>query len=141
MDDRSSDNVGIVRVRARRRIVVAVLLVLVAIGIAFPVTAAVLSQKDYGTAYFWKLPNRINYCGRRYYEGGAVQGNPELFRSLDSETGAQWSSISKTLSGRSIYAVTAPPSPPRYSVCTMVVYIATAHGRWEAYPLRGRADR
>lgn len=117
--------------------VLAVLLVLVAVGIALPATAAVLSQKDYGTAYFWKLPSRVNYCGRRYYDGGSVKGNPAQFRSQDSETSAQWSSVSKTFSGRSIYAVSAPPRPPRYTVCTMVLYIPIGDGRWEAYPLSG----
>ncbi len=115
----------------------AFLLVVVALGIAYPATAAVLSRKDYGTFLFWKLPNRINYCGRRYYDAGTVQGNPALFRSENTETSAHWSSISKTLSGRTVYAVVIPLNPPRYSVCSMALYIPTGSGRWETYPLSG----
>lgn len=125
------------RPTGRQRIVVIVLLAVLVLGIVAPAAAAVLSRKDYGTFAFWKLPNRINYCGRRYYDGGSQQGSPALFRSQDSAPGAQWSFLSWTFSGRSIYAVVSSLRPPRYNVCTMVLYIPLGGGRWETYGLSG----
>ena len=35
------------------------------------------------------------------------------------------------------YADAAPLSRPRYTVCTMVLYIPLGDGRWETYSLSG----
>ena len=71
--------------------VVIVLAAVIALGVVYPAMAAVLSRKDYGTFGFWKVPNRIDYCGRRYYDNGPQPGSPVLFESQDSAKGARWS--------------------------------------------------
>lgn len=39
--------------------------------------AMVLSRWEYGTIAFWKPPDRIDYCGRRYSQGSiTVPGTP-----------------------------------------------------------------
>lgn len=123
--------------RSRSKRVGLIILVAVVVLGLYPVTAAVLSRKDYGTLAFWKLPNRINYCGRRYYDSGPQTGSPALFESQDSDKAARWSLLSWTFSGRSIYADVSPLKPPANDVCTMVLYIPIGHGRWETYGLSG----
>ena len=124
--------------RSRSERVILIVLVAVLVLGLYPAMAAVLSRKDYGTFAFWKLPDRINFCGRRYYEAGPQQGSPALFESKDSAKGARWTFLSWTFSGRSIYAVTAPLSPPLgNTVCTMALYIPIGGGRWETYELSG----
>jgi hypothetical protein len=105
-------------------------------GVVYPALAAVLSRKDYGTFAFWKLPNRIDYCGRRYYDGGPQRGTPTQFESRDSAKGAHWRFLSWTFSGRSIYADAAPVTSSN-AVCTMALYIPTGGGWWETYGLSG----
>ena len=119
-----------------KRVVLILLVVVLVLGV-YSVTAGVLSRKDYGTFAFWKLPNRINYCGRRYYDSGAQTGSPALFESQDSDKAAHWTFLSWTFSGRSIYADVSPLKPPSVAVCTMVLYIPTGGGRWETYSLSG----
>jgi hypothetical protein len=119
------------------RVVAVSVLVVIALGLVYPALAAGLSRKDYGTFAFWKLPNRIDYCGRTYYDSGPEKGSPALFQSEDRAKGARWSFLSWTFSGRSIYAVVTPLSPPRYAVCTMVLYIPLGGGSWESYALSG----
>ena len=132
-----SDKARTGRPTAKQRIAVIIFLVVIGLGVVYPGVAAVLSRKDYGTFAFWKVPNRINYCGRRYDDSGPQQGSPTLFESHDSEKGAHWRFLSWTFSGRSIYTDAAPLSPPRYTVCTMVLYIPLGDGRWETYSLSG----
>lgn len=110
---------------------------LVVIAVLYPATAAVLSRKDYGTFAFWKLPNRIDYCGRRYYDGGTLSGTPAKFQSQDDEKGARWTFLSWTFSGRSIDAVVSPASDRQQTLCTMILYIPLGERRWEDYPLSG----
>ena len=112
------------------------LLAVIALGVAYPAIAAALSRKDYGTFAFWKVPNRIDYCGRRYYDSGPQPGSPTLFESQDSAQGAHWSFLSWTFSGRSIYADVAPVSSSN-SVCTVALYIPIGDGKWETYGLSG----
>jgi hypothetical protein len=121
----------------RTRVAAVSLLVVIALGVVYPAIAAGLSRKDYGTFAFWKVPNRINYCGRRYYDSGPVRGSAALFESRDGAKGAHWSFLSWTFSGRSIYADVAPLSPPRNTVCTMALYIPLGGGSWETYALSG----
>jgi hypothetical protein len=121
----------------RTRVVAVSVLVVIALGLVLPAIAAGLSRKDYGTFAFWKLPNRIDYCGRRYDDSGPQKGSPTLFESQDRAKGAHWSFLSWTFSGRSIYAVVAPLSPPNDTVCTMALYIPLGGGSWETYALSG----
>jgi hypothetical protein len=125
------------RQRARHRIVVVAVLTVLGLGVVYPMAAAGLSRKDYGTFAFWKLPNRISYCDRRYYDSGIQRGSPAFFESQDSAKGARWRFLSWTFSGRSIYADVAPSDPPSGSVCTMRLYIPLGGGNWETYVLSG----
>jgi hypothetical protein len=120
----------------RQRVVVIAFLVLLALTVVYPVIAGGLSRKDYGTFAFWKVPNRIDYCGRRYYDSGPQQGGPALFESQDSARDAHWTFLSWTFSGRSIYADVNPVGPV-YSVCTMALYIPIGGAKWETYSLSG----
>ena len=124
------------RPTGRQRLIVITLLAIIGLCVVYPVAAAALSRKDYGTFAFWKVPNRIDYCGRRYDDGGPQQGSPALFESQDSARGAHWAFLSWTFSGRSIYADVNPTTPP-YSVCTMALYIPIGGGKWESYSLSG----
>ncbi len=133
----SSDGADEGRPSCKRRIAVIALLAVIGLGVLYPVGAAVLSRKDYGTFAFWKVPNRIDYCGRRYYDDGSQRGSPAEFESQDTEKGAHWSFLSWTFSGRSIDADIAPPTPPRYAVCTVLLYIPLGGGKWESYSLSG----
>ena len=124
------------RPTGRQRLLVIALVAIIGLGVVYPAAAAVLSRKDYGTFAFWKVPNRIDYCGRRYYDGGPQRGSPALFESQDSARDAHWTFLSWTFSGRSIYADVNPVNSP-YSVCTMALYIPIGGGRWEIYSLSG----
>jgi hypothetical protein len=112
-----------------------VLVVVLAVVGLYAVISAGLSRKDYGTFAFWSLPQRIDFCGRRFYEGSSLLGNARQFRYEDSANPATWTLISRTFTGRPIYAVVA--HSPGYSVCTMVLYIPLGGQRWEDYPLSG----
>jgi hypothetical protein len=113
-------------------LVLAFLAVLV-FGVVYPVTAAGLSRKDYGTFAFWKVPNRIDYCGRRYYDSGPQVGTPAHFQARDGDRTAHWTFLSWTFSGRSIYADVSS----RSALCTGTLYIPVGGGRWETYDLSG----
>lgn len=111
----------------RQRFIVIAFIVVIGLCVVYPIVAAGLSRKDYGTFAFWKVPNRIDYCGRRYYDGEPQQGSPALFESQDSARDAHWTFLSWTFSRRSIYADVNPVRPP-YSVCTMALYIPIGGG-------------
>lgn len=98
--------------------------------------ASLLSRKDFGTFAFWGPPHRIDYCGRRYYEGGTVQATPSELRAMDSDPSARWRQVGSTLAWRPIDAV-APDSVPAGQVCTMFLYVPVGHDEWRAYPLSG----
>jgi hypothetical protein len=118
------------------RISLTILLTAIAVG-ATAAIAALFSAKDYGTPAFWTLPKHIDYCGREYLDQGAEAGNPAVFKGQDSASGAKWTFLSWTFSGRSIYAVVAPLHPPGDAVCTMELYIPTGGSQWETYVLSG----
>jgi hypothetical protein len=126
-----------VEVRAGRsgRVALIVVAAIVVLSL-YPVTAATLSRKDYGTFAFWKLPSRIDYCGRRYYDSGPQTGSPAQFASEDSAAGARWKRLSWTFSGRSIYGDVSAPTTTS-GVCTMELFIPLGGGRWEGYDLSG----
>jgi hypothetical protein len=117
----------------RQRVLVVALLIVLALGIVYPAVAALLSRKDYGTFAFWKLPSRINYCGRRYYDSGSQIGSPARFDALDGDRSARWTFLSWTFSGRSIFADVSSTS----SLCTGALYIPLGDGKWETYGLSG----
>jgi hypothetical protein len=100
-------------------------------------TLALFSAKDYGTTAFWTLPRHICYCGREYFDQGAHAGNPAGFKAQDGASGAKWTFLSRTFSGRSIYAVLVPVHSPDDATCTMELYILTSAAQWETYVLSG----
>jgi hypothetical protein len=118
------------------RISLVLLLAVIGIGVVGAILA-LFSAKDYGTPAFWSLPKHIRYCGQEYLDQGAKSGNPAVFTSRDSASGARWTFLSWTFSGRSIDAVVAPPHPPADAVCTTELYIPTGGSQWEAYVLDG----
>ena len=118
------------------RISLGILLAVIAVGVT-AVIVAIFGAKDYGTPAFWTRPKHINYCGREYLDQGAQAGNPAAFKGQDSASGAKWTFLSWTFSGRSIYAVVAPLHPPADAVCTMELYIPTGGSQWETYVLSG----
>jgi hypothetical protein len=112
-------------------LVVAGLLVLV-----YPPAAAIASRKTFGTFTFWAPPDRVDYCGRRYYNSGSEPGNPERFTFQTAGRGAVWKRVAWTYSGRSIFAVVSPTTQSQ-RVCTMILYAPVGNGRWDVYPLSG----
>jgi hypothetical protein len=120
----------------RSRVVAVSILACLGLAVVYPATAAVLSRRDYGTFAFWKVPDRIDYCGRRYDDTGPQPGSPALFESQDADRSARWTFLSWTFSGRSIYA-DASPARPNQGECTMMLYIPICAGKWETYALSG----
>lgn len=96
---------------------------------------AVNSRTDYGTFAFWGVPERIDYCERRYYPAlQDVTGTPEQFTaSLGGER--QWRTVGHTYSRRPIYAVVT--LDPDRTVCTMDLYVATGTNRYRHFGLSG----
>jgi hypothetical protein len=126
------------RRKSQRRLgLVLALVILIGIAILYPAAAAMLSRKDYGTFAFWKVPNRIDYCGRRYYDGGGVSGSPSQFQAQYRSKEAKWTFLSWTFSGRSIDAVVSPRGGHSEVPCTGTLYVPLGEGRWEEYPLSG----
>lgn len=113
--------------------VVAVALVLAAILGAG--SASVLSRRDFGTFAFWRLPLRINYCGRRYYPDGTAQGSPaSLMKAVAGHP--RWQTVGHTFSLRQINAPVSPPTT-YFSVCAMTVYAPIGTNRYAQYVLSG----
>jgi hypothetical protein len=132
----SGDKVDEGRPSWRSRVLVVGFLAVLGLGVVYPATAVVLSRKDYGTFAFWKLPNRIDYCGRRYYDQGPQPGSPALFESQNADRSARWTFLSWTFSGRSIYADVSQPRAV-HELCTMMLSIPIGGGKWEMYALSG----
>jgi hypothetical protein len=118
------------------RITLAILLAIIVLGAGLAMVA-LFSAKDYGTPAFWSLPKHIGYCGREYYDQGPRTGNPRLFTAQNGAVGAQWTFLSWTFSGDSIYAAVAALHPPDDTVCTMELYIPMTGSKWETYVLSG----
>jgi hypothetical protein len=118
------------------RITLGVLLATIVVGVGLA-TAAFFSAKDYGMPAFWSLPRHIGYCGREYYDQGVQTGNPRLFTAQNGAVGAQWTFLSWTFGGDSIYAAVAPQHAPDDTVCTMELYIPITGSKWETYVLSG----
>src|SRR3954468_18584037 len=113
------------------RVVVVVLVVL----LGLMVVAVGRSTKDYGTPAFWAAPDRVNYCGRRYYRiAKTVNGSPTEF--VHSQPGTTWRAIGRTFGLRHIYA-TVVPHPQANVLCAGSVYVARPLGGYTAYDLSG----
>jgi len=122
------------RSTSRHSVIVASLVVLLVTVVALPAGLSLMSRNDYGTFAFWGLPQRIDYCGRRYYPGGSEAGSPSQFTHKPAVPG-RWSLTSHTFSLRPIYAVTLANT--HSTVCAMVMYIPLGGQQWEAYSLSG----
>jgi len=118
------------------RVMLVIVLVVIVLG-AVLATTAFFSAKDYGTPAFWSLPKHIGYCGNEYDDQGSQMGNPRLFTAQNGTVGAQWTFLSWTFGGDSIYAAVAPLHPPDDTVCTMDLYIPITGSKWETYVLSG----
>jgi hypothetical protein len=130
---------SVVRTRhqRRRRAVASLLLVLVGLGITYVPIAMALSRWQYGTFVFWKPPDRIDYCGRRYDQGSVtVPGTPASLTSSFKAPRVQWTEVARTFSLQPIYAGVLT-SHPNSAVCAMFLYVAADHGRWWTYTLGG----
>jgi hypothetical protein len=98
---------------------------------------AISNRADFGTFAFWAPPDRIDFCGRRYYvQEPPESGTPSKFRSFDSDKSATWKQVASTLTGRAIYAVVTPDPGPG-AVCTMELYVRDGSNQWIVYPLSG----
>jgi hypothetical protein len=100
------------------------------------VVATALSRRDYATIAVWSAPNRINYCGRRYYAGGVVRGSP---KSLMASTTGQptWRMVGRTFALRPIEAPVFAPTAET-SVCAMTLYVPEwGRGNYIEYSLSG----
>lgn len=125
------------RTRSRRiSVLVGVILAVLVVG-GYSLTAVYLSRQDYGTFAFWRVPSRIDYCGRRYFPGGIVRGPASAFTSeVDPVAEPRWETVGHTFSLRPIQA---PVLGRRElsSVCAMAVYVPVGGGRYEFYSLSG----
>jgi hypothetical protein len=121
----------------RRRAVASVLLVLVGLGIAYVPVAMVLSRWECGTIAFWKPPDRIDYCGRRYDQGSiTLPGTPASLTASFKAPRVQWSEVERTFSLQPIYA-SVLTRHPNSAVCAMFLYVPAGHGQWWTYSLSG----
>ena len=120
----------------RHPMIVGLMLLVVGIGL-YCVVATGLSARDYGTVAFWHTPDRINYCGRRYFAGGTEQGSAAAFTAeVDPRAEPHWQTVGHTFSLRPIQAPVAHRrvlSP----VCAVVLYIPVGNGRYRSYALSG----
>ena len=122
--------------RPRRRWL-AVLSLAALLVAGYGLVATYLSRQDYGTFAFWRVPSRIDYCGRRYYSAGIASGIPSTFiRQVDPSARPRWQTVGHTFSLRPIQA---PVSQHwRFSsVCTMELYVPVGGARYETYELSG----
>ncbi len=117
-----------------RRVVTVLLVAVVVLGLAYGMAAPVLSRRDYGTFAFWGLPKRVDYCGHRYVEGGTVTGTPTQIWSSYRAPTDEWTLISRTFTGRPIYAVEIYRVDDD-AVCAVSLYVPSGQGRWQTYPL------
>ena len=127
--------------RSPVRIVVGIFAALLVVLGVYGVVAAGLSQRDYGTMAFWAAPDRIDYCGRRYYRGpGSENGTARSFFARDTGTtaGVRWQRVGHTFALRPIYATvklvhTVPGEP-----CAGRLYVPiVGRGKYVEYDLSG----
>ena len=101
---------------------------------------AALSARDYGTFAFWAVPNRIDYCGRRYDRAPqSVHGTHRFFSARDtgSTSGTKWREIGRTFALRPIYG-TLLLHPVDNGVCAGTLFVAiSGRGNYVQYALSG----
>lgn len=124
------------RRRGLRRAAAVAVVVLAVTGLAYLGGAPVLSRRDYGTLAFWSMPKRVDYCGRRYYEGTPVTGSATQIWDSYRDRTDRWTLTSRTFTGRPIYAVLTDRLAVS-RVCAIALYVPLGDGRWETYPLSG----
>jgi len=99
------------------------------------------SRITYGTWDPTAPPNRIEFCGRRYYPGGAIVTREDAMAGVDPSFGATWRQVGRTDSGVSLYAMVVPQSTrTRFSPpipCTMILYLQTGRDSYRGYGLSG----
>jgi hypothetical protein len=118
----------------RRRVIVVVgwiLAVVVIVVVVSSTALMLLSRRDYGTFAFWSTPERINYCGRRYYPGDTP------VRPTAHDDRSSWRVVGHTFGLEPIYAPGPLASHAHSRVCTFVVYVPASGGRYWAYSLSG----
>ena len=116
---------------------------LLAVAIALPLVltivamaASVRSRVEYGTAVFWSLPNRINYCGRRYYPSPMpVSGTPASLSATITGT-FRWRTVGRTFSFRPIEGPILRSHEPG-GACAASLYIPIGRNRYRLYDLSG----
>jgi hypothetical protein len=114
-------------------VVTTIVLFVLAVGVA---GVALRSRMVFGTFRFWDYPERINYCGRRYYPGsGSVLGSHQtLSRLVDDRP--QWKTVARTFTLRRIEGPIRKPSA-RSQVCTMTLYVSVGRHTYRSYGLSG----
>jgi hypothetical protein len=106
----------------------------VALAVALVPILMIASTIRFGTPAFWGMPDRIDYCGRRYYAGGDVTGRPSTFVALVSPP-VRWKRVGRTFAGRSIYGTVG--HHPNTAVCTVVLYIPRGSHGYRTFALSG----
>jgi hypothetical protein len=128
------------RRRTPRRGVGLVVAALVGLACAYSLAAAALSARDYGTVAFWAAPDRIDYCGRRYYRAPrTVHGTPRFFAARDRGTtaGTTWRMIGRTFALRPIEA-TVLVHPVNNVLCAGTLFVpSVGRGNYAQYELSG----
>ena len=116
-----------------RRTAARLLAVLLLAAFGSGVFACWRSRVDYGTFGFWRLPERIEFCDRRYYKHAAsIEWEPTAIAASTSGR-STWATVGHTVSRKPIRALMLSDS----SVCTMALYVETGDGRYRPYVLSG----
>lgn len=119
-------------VSARSRPLLLIVLLVVALT-AMGGVALARSRAVFGTFAFWGMPERIDYCDRRYYKAAEAEGSPRKFVALVSGR-REWQRIGRTYTARPIYAVVQADLDP---VCTMELYIPSGDHKYRRYAITG----
>ena len=113
-----------------RRLGVVALVLIASLGLSYE------SRVEYGTVAFWDLPNRINYCGRRYYPSSHDVKMTHESAAATASVPTKWKTVGWTFFLKRIEAAVIE-NRSADSVCTMSLYIATGDGYFRAYGLSG----
>lgn len=120
---------------------IGVALAAAAIAVTPRVAASLHSRITYGTWDPTSPPDRIEYCGRRYYGGPGRVTTREEITATAVEFSNGWRVIGRTDNGTPYYAMVVPNSvrnkvsPPL--PCTMIVYLQVGPDSYRGYPLTG----
>jgi hypothetical protein len=109
---------------------------------ARPMAVSVHSRIVFGTWDPNGPPERINYCGRRYYAGGdGTRTREEAMAGPDPASHSSWREIGHTDGGTPYYAMVLPDATrselsPAIT-CTMMVYLRVRTDAYRVYTLSG----